>query len=116
MLQNQITKKENIMPTYTLSEFANILVEQKQTSYYTEKNYVNSEVKKQFNKLINFSARYVEGRKVIPYSNLLNSNLKLGFRYSKWINYDVAFSRFLNKLKDEKFAQRVGLYCLNYNH
>jgi hypothetical protein len=104
------------MTTYTLAEFANLLVEQKQVSYYTEKNYVNSEVKKQFNKLISFSARYVEGQKVIPYNSLLNSNLKLGFRYSKWINYDVAFSRFISKLRDEKFAQRVGLYTLNYTH
>jgi hypothetical protein len=102
--------------TYSLSEFAQMLVTERQTSYYTERNYIQSDVKKQFNKLINFSARYVEGRKVIPYSNLLSSNLKLGFRYSKWISYDVAFERFVRKLQDPKFAQKFNLATLHYNH
>lgn len=104
------------MTTYTLSDFAHMLVTQKQDSYYTEKNYIQSEVRKQFNKLIGYSTRYIEGKKVIPYTNILNSNLKLGFRYSKWVNYDVAFSRFISKLRNEKFAQKVNLYTLQYHH
>jgi hypothetical protein len=102
--------------TYSLSEFAQMLVTERQTSYYTEKNYVNSDVRKTFNKLIGYSARYVEGKKVIPYDNLLNSNLRLGFRQSKWVNYNVAFERFVRKLQDPKFAQKVNLYCLQYSH
>lgn len=102
--------------TYSLTEFAQMLVTEKYNSFYAERNYIQSDVKKQFNKLINFSARYVEGRKVIPYSSLLNSNLRLGFRQSKWVSYEVAFERFVRKLQYPKFAQRVGLYCLQYSH
>ena len=61
-----------------------------------------TELKKVFNKKINFSARYINGKKLIPFENILN--LKLGYRKpsykigtKEYVFYDVAFDRFKRK-------------------
>lgn len=98
----------------TLTEFANLLVETKNTNYELEKQYVFGEVRQKFNELINFSARYSKGRKIIPFKNVVN--LKLSFRDTDFVSYPVAFARFVEKCKNKKYASQWGLITLNYSH
>lgn len=100
----------------TLTEFANLLVETKQMNYETEKKYVFGEIRKKFNELINFSAKYIQGRKVINHSHV--AHLKLAFRKCPdgYVSYAVAFARFVEKCRNEKYAKQWGLNPLNYSH
>lgn len=104
------------MNTMTLNQFAYLVVEIKQTSYEQEKEYVFGALRKRFNELINFSARYVEGRKVIAFDKV--APLKLSFRKTSdnWVSYNVAFSRFIEKCRNEKYAKQIGVKPLNYSH
>ncbi len=61
-----------------------------------------AELKNKFNKKIEFSARYIGGKKLIPFENILN--LKLGYRKpsykigtKEYVFYDVVFNRFKRK-------------------
>lgn len=104
------------MNTLTLNQFAQYVVQVKTNSYEQEKEYVFGELRKRFNELINFSARYVEGRKVISYAKI--APLKLSFRKTSdnSVSYNVAFSRFVEKCRNEKYAKQIGVKPLNYSH
>jgi hypothetical protein len=61
-----------------------------------------TELKKVFNKKINFSACYINGKKLIPYAQILD--LKLGYKkpsykigVKEYVFYEVAFERFKRK-------------------
>ena len=99
-----------------LTEFAQLMIDTKQANYQVEKDYVFTEVRKRFNEVINFSARYVEGRKVIKFDNV--QHLKLGFRKMSdgFVSYNVAFSRFVAKCRQDKFAKSLNLEPLEYEH
>lgn len=103
------------MKTLTLTQFSQMLVETKQSHYEVEKDYVFNKVRSRFNELINRSAKYVEGRKVIDFDKV--QHLKLAFRkQGKYVSYAVAFARFVEKCRQDKYASKWGLNTLTYVH
>lgn len=100
----------------TLTEFAQLVIEEKNMSYTSEKTYVFGEMRKKFNELIKYSAKYIQGRKVIDHNKV--SHLKLAFRKNPdgYVSYSVAFARFVEKCRQEKYAKQWGLETLTYSH
>jgi hypothetical protein len=84
-------------------------------SFYKSEEKRMPEIKGIFNRGIKFSALYKDGILMIPVKNL--KNLKLGnLGKGEYVQYQKAFLRFQNRMKEDSYAKQYGEQPLMFVH